>query len=237
MSWYYTQGGQQTGPITEAQFEASVQSGVINADTLVWREGFAQWCKYSEVGQNGAGVAVATATRCTECGGGFSQDEMVNFAGAWVCAACKPQYVQKIKEGIKVGDNFVYAGFWMRLGAKILDSILTQIISGALGFVVGLVMRGDSAAAIVGGILGFAIGLGYPVFFLGKFGATPGKMALNVKVVRSNGEPISYGRALGRTFAEMLSGLILCIGYLMVAWDPEKRALHDRICDTRVIKR
>jgi uncharacterized RDD family membrane protein YckC len=42
---------------------------------------------------------------------------------------------------------------------------------------------------------------------------------------------------LGRHFAEMLSGILLGIGYLMIAFDDEKRALHDRICDTRVIKK
>ena len=74
------------------------------------------------------------------------------------------------------------------------------------------------------------------MFFLGKFGATPGKMACKLKVVRPDGERISYARALGRHFAEMLSGIILYIGYIMAAFDEEKRTLHDRICDTRVIK-
>jgi uncharacterized RDD family membrane protein YckC len=40
---------------------------------------------------------------------------------------------------------------------------------------------------------------------------------------------------LGRHFAKILSGIILYIGYLMAFWDDEKRALHDRICSTRVI--
>ena len=61
-------------------------------------------------------------------------------------------------------------------------------------------------------------------------------MALGLKVIRSDGARITYGRAVGRFFAENLSGLILCIGYIMVAFDGEKRALHDHICDTRVVK-
>lgn len=238
MNWHYINEGKQVGPISEAEFEAAIKSGVIHEDTLVWKEGFPQWTKFSEISQGAAGgsVALATTTRCAECGREFAQDEMVNFSGAWVCAGCKPQYVQKIKEGVNVGEGFVYAGFWIRVGAKILDTILMQIISGVIGFIIGLSMKGNGAAPILAGVIGFAIGVAYPVFFLGKYGATIGKMAVKVKVVRSNGEPISYGRALGRTFAEMLSGLILGIGYLMVAWDPEKRALHDRICDTRVVK-
>lgn len=61
-------------------------------------------------------------------------------------------------------------------------------------------------------------------------------MALKLKIVRPNGDPITYGRALGRYFGEMLSGLILCIGFMMAGWDEEKRTLHDRVCDTRVIR-
>jgi uncharacterized RDD family membrane protein YckC len=68
------------------------------------------------------------------------------------------------------------------------------------------------------------------------YGATPGKMALGLKIVRPDGGPISAGRAVGRYFAEILSALTLMIGYMMAGWDSEKRALHDRIADTRVIK-
>src|SRR5262249_7630217 len=85
-------------------------------------------------------------------------------------------------------------------------------------------------------LISLVIGIVYEVGFLGRFGATPGKMACKIKVVTATGAPISYGRAFGRNFAKILSGLIFLIGYIMAAFDSEKRALHDRICDTRVIK-
>ena len=78
------------------------------------------------------------------------------------------------------------------------------------------------------------LSIAYTTYFLGEYSATPGKMACGLKVVRPDGEKISYGRAFGRFFAEFLSSIISGIGYLMVAFDGEKRALHDRICDTRV---
>jgi uncharacterized RDD family membrane protein YckC len=62
-------------------------------------------------------------------------------------------------------------------------------------------------------------------------------MACGIKVVRPDGDRVSYARALGRYFAEILSGLILAIGYIMAAFDSEKRALHDHICSTRVVKK
>jgi uncharacterized RDD family membrane protein YckC len=58
---------------------------------------------------------------------------------------------------------------------------------------------------------------------------------LNLKIVRPDGERITYARAFGRYFAERLSILIVWVGYMMAGWDEEKRALHDRIADTRVI--
>ncbi len=60
---------------------------------------------------------------------------------------------------------------------------------------------------------------------------------MGLRIVRSDGSRVSYLRALGRHFAEFISALILYIGYIMVAFDSEKRALHDHICDTRVIQK
>jgi uncharacterized RDD family membrane protein YckC len=91
----------------------------------------------------------------------------------------------------------------------------------------------------VGGItamLGMVIAWAYETFFLVKFAATPGKMALGLKVIRPDGSKLDVGRAIGRYFAKMLSAIILYIGYIMAGFDSQKRALHDMICDTRVIK-
>jgi uncharacterized RDD family membrane protein YckC len=76
----------------------------------------------------------------------------------------------------------------------------------------------------------------YEIFMIGKYGATWGKMAVKIKVVAPDGGRISYGRSTGRYFAKILSAMILYIGFLMAIWDKEKRALHDQICQTRVIK-
>ena len=77
----------------------------------------------------------------------------------------------------------------------------------------------------------------YTTWFLGKYAATPGKMALGLKVITADGGKVSYLKAFGRYFAEIVSGIILNIGYIMAAFDDEKRALHDRICNTRVVKK
>lgn len=69
---------------------------------------------------------------------------------------------------------------------------------------------------------------------LGLTGASPGKMLLGLRVRRPDGTAIGFGRAVGRTLAENLSGCLLLIGYLMAVFDDERRTLHDRLADTRV---
>ena len=66
--------------------------------------------------------------------------------------------------------------------------------------------------------------------------ATLGKMAIGIKVVRSNGEKITFLRGFGRYFALILNGFTIFIGFVMAAFTDRKRALHDMVCDTLVVK-
>jgi uncharacterized RDD family membrane protein YckC len=183
--------------------------------------------------------------RCSECNRDFGEDELITFGDAVICAECKPLFVQKLREGLSVAGEMVYGGFWIRVGAKIIDGIIITVVDVIIIFLLGLVMshlismENEAiffATTILQNILLWGLNLAYVTYFLGKYGATPGKMACGLKVVRPNGEKISYARACGRALAEILSAMILYIGYIMVAFDEEKRSLHDRICDTRVIK-
>ena len=85
-------------------------------------------------------------------------------------------------------------------------------------------------------LLQYGIPAAYETWFVGKYAATPGKMACKLKVVVEDSSQVTYLRSLGRHFAKLLSGMILAIGFLMAAFDEEKRALHDRICETRVVR-
>ncbi len=68
-----------------------------------------------------------------------------------------------------------------------------------------------------------------------KKGATLGKMAMNIRVTDLQGNPISFGRATGRYFGKILSGMILCVGYLMAGWTQQKQALHDILAGSLVV--
>jgi uncharacterized RDD family membrane protein YckC len=119
-----------------------------------------------------------------------------------------------------------------------------MIVTGILGFALGVSGAFDADSGPSAGyfvfqavnlLVGIIIPAAYTTWLLGKYGATVGKMACKIRVVKADGSSISYLRALGRYFAEWISGMILLIGYIMAAFDSEKRTLHDRICNTRVI--
>ncbi|HKL26755.1 MAG TPA: RDD family protein [Desulfuromonadales bacterium] len=137
------------------------------------------------------------------------------------------------------------AGFWIRFVAYFFDGAivgLVQFLLGlAFGLVTGLFVGGpgetQTALSVLSGLLGVTISLAYGIFFIGYCGQTPGKMITRVKVVRTDGTQITYGRAfLREVIGKFLSGILLCIGYLMVAFDSQKQGLHDKIADTYVIK-
>src|SRR5205085_6096013 len=91
MNWYYVEGGKQTGPVDDAQLEEMARNGTIQGETLVWREGLANWQSYREVkpGQSGEGSPVAGEAVCAECGKLFEIGNMIQFNNAYVCAGCK----------------------------------------------------------------------------------------------------------------------------------------------------
>ena len=79
--------------------------------------------------------------------------------------------------------------------------------------------------------------LAYFVGFHAGLGATPGKLLFGLRVVRVDGVPLTFPRALARFFAELLSIAAMGIGYLVAPLHPERRALHDLIAGTRVIRK
>lgn len=195
---------------------------------------------------------------CSECGQSSAAEELARFGDRLVCPNCKDAYAQKLREGVAPAGFVRYGGFWLRWVAVIIDGIilaipmfiLQAILFGAMAkSLAGITPNpGATPAEVFGalapmfGMMGLSwfisivLGCTYETFFIVMFAATPGKMAVGVKVLRPDGSKLQTGRAVGRYFAKMLSTMILCIGYIMAAFDAQKRALHDMICDTRVIQ-
>jgi len=136
-----------------------------------------------------------------------------------------------------------FGGFWRRVGAYLIDLIVVSIASGIIGSFFGVAsafqvaLSGDETAALnpLANVLSLAIGIGY---FAGlessSLQATLGKKALGMVVTDLSGNRIRFARALGRYFAKILSGVILMIGYIMVAFTERKQGLHDMIAGTLV---
>ena len=138
----------------------------------------------------------------------------------------------------------VYAGFWKRFAAFIIDYFVVVVLAMLGGAIVGLVygiasssVNKESAEGL-GGLTALAVWWLYYAFMesSGKQ-ATLGKMALGIKVVDRQGARISFARATGRHFAKLLSGMIMMIGYMMAGFTSRKQALHDMVAGCLVVNR
>jgi len=136
-----------------------------------------------------------------------------------------------------------YAGFWRRLVAYLIDYLIIGAGAFAVGFLIGIV-AGVAGADVKGGWLVaiYVITIaGYYLYYAfmesSANQATVGKIALGLKVTDEEGNRISFGRALGRTVAKILSALILFMGFVMAGFTDRKQALHDKIAHTLVVRR
>jgi len=126
-----------------------------------------------------------------------------------------------------------YAGFWIRLLAYILDAIVLGAITYPLVRVLSSMGIGDSSS----NILSIAISWMYfAVFESSEWMASPGKKVLGLIVTDEQGMKISIGRATRRYLAKIVSGLILGIGFIMIAFTARKQGLHDKIFHTLVLR-
>ncbi len=186
---------------------------------------------------------------------------------AYCCALAQPLSLQQMTE--RRGDEdgpaadprgpeprasagaarFSYAGFWLRLAAYVLDSLLLGLTAGVAVFM-PLMGRGaisaDNPWEVYTGTtpqffaLRLLILMIQWVYFAllesSPWQASLGKRMLGLKVTDLEGRRISFGRASARYFCTLLSGFILMIGFIMIAFTQKKQALHDILTGCLVIK-
>jgi uncharacterized RDD family membrane protein YckC len=260
MEWYYADSGQQIGPVTESDLQSLYASGRIRHDTLVWRAGLPGWQAFSAAQSSQVDSRATDGQFCTECGKPYPTSDLVAFGSSRVCANCKDAFFQRVREhGSDAAAHpafLLYAGFWIRFVAVMIDGLILTCFFFLIA-VIGFMLAGKNifntlqnpnvTPADIGMIYG-GIGLLYLVFFAGtvayqswfvaRRGGTPGKLALGLKVVRSDGSALTLGRSVGRAFAYILNNLVpFCLGFIIAGFDTQKRALHDHVCDTRVIRK
>lgn len=191
MEWYYAVGDTQMGPVSEEEFKNLAASGTIRPETLVWNSTMDGWKPFREVTSSGAlnpvkpaGTetsvpAAATATVvCRECGKLFKADEVVKIENSYVCGDCKPDFLQRLREGgyssgqamgdmseedvlagdydISIGDSLSASWelFQKNMGIMIGASILVYVaLAGAnmipyLSLITGMLLSGPLMAGL-----------------------------------------------------------------------------------------
>ena len=146
------------------------------------------------------------------------------------------------------------ASWGSRLAAYLIDGLILIVPAVILTIIVVAIAAGSDTGAVVTGILGFLAYLVLlfmyaPVLMMRegpRNGQTWGKQALDIRVVRDNGQAMSFGWAALREIA--VKGLAVTIAssiipiipwfldYFWPLWDDENRALHDMICSTHVVR-
>jgi uncharacterized RDD family membrane protein YckC len=160
-------------------------------------------------------------------------------------AAARPAPAAAAPGELLPEGGIVHAGFWRRCAAYMLDSIILSVamlvVFGLIGFATAALIAGNHP-----GIAGLLVFLAYVLLIVGmwlyfaKFEsgpsqATPGKRVMGIKVTDDKGQRIGFGRATGRFFGKIISGMIMNIGYMMAGFTGRKQALHDLMAGCCVV--
>ncbi len=224
--------GERHGPYTEADVREWLRTGKLSPSDLGWHQGMSDWQPLSSL---------------------FPEQQPPTLDRAY-----SPPKAPLQTAPDRQGSLEDHAGFWKRVAAYIIDSIvlwipnvligklmgataaeqaLMQSVQGTSDTTAALAAYGAFYSAMLPAIL-VQLVLAWLYFALcesSSWQATLGKLAIGIRVVDLDGNRISFLRATGRHFAKLLSGMILLIGYLMVAFTQRKQGLHDIIAGTLVL--
>ena len=175
MNWYYAVGAEHKGPVAEEEFRRLVQQGVITSQTLVWREGMANWQPHGgsaplppiSPGPTSDGVI------CAGCGRTFAAGEVVSLSGSPFCAACKPMALQRLREGATASSAVEETRReYLKHEASVKSIGLLYYLGGAALLLLGMSTLitatrlgtrpsgSEAAGALVGSALFLILGLG-----------------------------------------------------------------------------
>lgn len=264
-NWYYADADRQRqGPLSADELTQRFHQGQLRLDTLVWRDGLSEWQPLrdftGELALHQAPaetfytpVEPAAAARPANQTTSETTSVFAESSARTDSPYAPPSATLTSDEAFYGGGEVVYAGFWKRVAAYLIDAFVIGIATQVVQLVVMGVFFGISASSMGNPETMFASGTGilfvvalylvplamnaayYAAFHASSKQATLGKMAVGIKVVRTDGTRISMARGVGRFFATILSSLIIGIGFLMAAFTERKQALHDMVCDTLVV--
>ena len=242
MKWFYidtsiTDGDRRQGPYSIDEIRDFVNEGKIKDETLVWHTGEANWKAWKDYPE---------ASEPPEP----SEEELLK------------QTIETLLQSRM--NRKRYAGFFVRANAFIIDNIILSVFGALFLYVMSLAGMLDlnavseivnqyidnpastelvSKALEIPGMSAFFtiwsfVQAVYFIVFHAVWGATPGKKLLHIHVEMANGEKLSWAFSIFRFIASIVTQATLIfygLGYLIVLIDPQKRALHDFIAQTRVV--
>jgi uncharacterized RDD family membrane protein YckC len=139
-------------------------------------------------------------------------------------------------------DSIEYAGFWVRVGASLIDTVLVVCVTFPLLIAIyGWSYFDASRTGPVAGVADFLLSWVAPAVAIVAFWlyrqATPGKMALSLRVVDARtGNTLTVGQSIGRYLGYFVSTIPFGLGFIWVAFDPKKQGWHDKLAGTVVIR-
>ncbi len=139
-------------------------------------------------------------------------------------------------------SDLEYAGFWVRVAASLIDSLLIMVIAfPLLGLIYGWEYFESTDMGIVAGPADFLITWVVPaiaaVWFWMRKEATPGKMALSLRVLDAeSGKSLSLGQGVGRYLGYFVAMIPLGLGLIWVGFDGKKQGWHDKLAKTVVVR-
>jgi uncharacterized RDD family membrane protein YckC len=227
------------GPFTRTEVAERLHAGEFTIDSLAFVEGLTAWTPLREVL---ARVDAAAITPPPMPATTASVGPMVGASPLGPVAAAPYSYAASMSPPA----HLAWAGFWLRFAAFLVDRLVLLPLS-VLGFFIGF-GRGlslhsanhsafDLAYYIFIPLSVVASWLYFAAMESSSWQATLGKKALGIYVTDVEGRRLTFGRATGRFFAKIISGLTCYIGYMMAGFTERKQALHDLIAATYVVRR
>jgi uncharacterized RDD family membrane protein YckC len=137
-------------------------------------------------------------------------------------------------------NNLEYAGFWVRVGAALIDMLIMLIVLYLpLSAIYGQQYWSDTQ--LIHGfwdlMLSYVLPIVATIWFWLRFYGTPGKMALRLKIVDARtGNKLTTGQAIGRYFGYIVSFLPFALGVIWVGIDKQKQGWHDKLAGTVVVR-
>lgn len=134
--------------------------------------------------------------------------------------------------------ELAYAGFWRRFLAYLIDGLVLATVGGVI--TLGVYIAAPDNLQTLANISPVSSAIAWAYFALLESSparGTLGKLAFELVVGDKHGDPISFWRASARYYLKILSWLTLGLGFVLAAFSPRKRALHDMLAGTVVLRK